>query len=151
MSFYFNLKNSVLHFLYDSLVVMTLLKYLTYLLKWSEVTKSWPTLYNPMFLPGESQRWGSQWADVYGITQSRTLLKWLSSSSNSTVAYQAPPSMEFSRQEYWSGLPCPSPEDLSNPGIEPGSLHCRQTLYHLSYQGFIKNVTFFQHLDLKFT
>ena len=38
-----------------------------------------------------------------------------------TVALQAPPSMGFSRQEYWSGLPCPSPEDLSNPGIEPGS------------------------------
>ena len=38
-----------------------------------------------------------------------------------TVAYQAPPSMEFSRQEYWSGLPCPSPGDLPNPGIEPGS------------------------------
>ena len=38
-----------------------------------------------------------------------------------TVAYQAPPSMEFSRQEYWSGLPVPSPEDLSNPGIKPVS------------------------------
>ena len=38
-----------------------------------------------------------------------------------TSAYQAPPSMEFSRQEYWSGLPFPSPEDLPNPGIEPGS------------------------------
>ena len=38
-----------------------------------------------------------------------------------TVAYQAPPSMGFSRQEYWSGLPFPSPGDLSNPGIEPGS------------------------------
>ena len=38
-----------------------------------------------------------------------------------TVAYQAPLSMEFSRQEYWSGLPFPSPEDLPNPGIEPGS------------------------------
>ena len=37
-----------------------------------------------------------------------------------TVAYQAPPSMEFSRQEYWSGLPFPSPGDLHNPGIEPG-------------------------------
>ena len=37
------------------------------------------------------------------------------------VAYQAPPSMEFSRQEYWSGLPFPSPEDLPNPGIEPRS------------------------------
>ena len=38
-----------------------------------------------------------------------------------TVAYQAPPSIEFSRQEYWSGLPFPSPGDLPNPGIEPGS------------------------------
>ena len=37
------------------------------------------------------------------------------------VAYQAPPSMGFSRQEYWSGLPFPSPGDLPNPGIEPGS------------------------------
>ena len=34
---------------------------------------------------------------------------------------QAPPSMGFSRQEYWSGLPCPSPGDLPNPGIKPGS------------------------------
>ena len=37
-----------------------------------------------------------------------------------TVAYQVPPPMEFSRQEYWSGLPFPSPGDLSDPGIEPG-------------------------------
>ena len=36
-----------------------------------------------------------------------------------TVARQAPLSMEFSRQEYWSGLPFPSPGDLSHPGIEP--------------------------------
>ena len=38
-----------------------------------------------------------------------------------TVAYQAPPSMGFSRQEYWNGLPFPSPGDLPNPGFEPGS------------------------------
>ena len=38
-----------------------------------------------------------------------------------TVAYQAPPSMGFSRQEYWSGLPFPSPGDLPDPGIEPRS------------------------------
>ena len=38
-----------------------------------------------------------------------------------TVAHQDPLSMEFSRQEYWSGLPFPSPGDLHNPGIEPGS------------------------------
>ena len=38
-----------------------------------------------------------------------------------TVAFQAPLSMRFSRQEYWSGLPFPSPGDLPNPGIEPAS------------------------------
>ena len=39
-----------------------------------------------------------------------------------TVARQASVSMEFSRPEYWSGLPLPTPVDLSNPGIEPVSL-----------------------------
>ena len=38
-----------------------------------------------------------------------------------TVTCQAPLSTGFSRQEYWSGLPFPSPGDLPNPGIEPGS------------------------------
>ena len=38
-----------------------------------------------------------------------------------TVAYQVPPSMGFSRQEYWSGVPFPSPGDLPKPGIEAGS------------------------------
>ena len=38
-----------------------------------------------------------------------------------TVACQAPLSMEFSRQQYWSELPCPAPGDLPNPGIEPWS------------------------------
>ena len=37
-----------------------------------------------------------------------------------TVAYQAPLSMGFSKQVYWSGLPFPFPRDLPNPGIEPG-------------------------------
>ena len=45
-----------------------------------------------------------------------------------TVARQAPLSMGFSRQEYWSGLPIPSPGDLPNPGIKPDSLP-------LSHQG----------------
>ena len=35
-----------------------------------------------------------------------------------TVAHQAPLSVGFSRQEYWSGLPCPPPRDLPDPGIE---------------------------------
>ena len=38
-----------------------------------------------------------------------------------TIAHQTPLSMEFPRQEYSSGLPFPSPGDLPNPGIEPGS------------------------------
>ena len=46
-----------------------------------------------------------------------------------TVACQTPLSVGFSRQEYWSGLPFPSPGDLPNPGL----LHCRQILYHLSH------------------
>ena len=51
-----------------------------------------------------------------------------------TIDYQASPSTGFSRQKYWSGFPFPSPEDLPNPGIEPGLPHCRQILYHLSHE-----------------
>ena len=50
-----------------------------------------------------------------------------------TVAHQAPLSTGCSRQESWSGLPFPSPGDLSDPGIEPGSsvlqADCRQIPY----------------------
>ena len=42
-----------------------------------------------------------------------------------TVACQAPPSMAFSRQEYWSRLPFPSPGNLPDPGIEPRSTHIK--------------------------
>ena len=42
-----------------------------------------------------------------------------------TVAHQAPLSVGFSRQEYWSGLPCPSPGDFPDCGIEPGSSSLR--------------------------
>ena len=69
------------------------------------------------------------WDQAEAIAAPRTL----SSSSSSlvakscptlvtpkTVACQTPPSMGLSRQEYWSGLPFPSAEDLPNPGIEPG-------------------------------
>ena len=50
-----------------------------------------------------------------------------------TVAHQAPLSMGFFRQEYWNRLPCPSPGDLPDPGIEPTShVSCigRRGLYH---------------------
>ena len=51
-----------------------------------------------------------------------------------TVAYQAPQSMGFSRQKYWSGSLFPSLGDLPDPGNKPGLLHCRQMLYHPSHQ-----------------
>ena len=49
-----------------------------------------------------------------------------------TVADQVPLSMGFSRQEYWSGLPFPSPGHLPDPGSNLSLPHCRQPLYHLS-------------------
>ena len=56
-----------------------------------------------------------------------------------TIVHQAPLSMEFSRQEYWSGLPFPISEDLPDPEIEP-SISCiscigRQILYHAHHVG----------------
>ena len=47
-----------------------------------------------------------------------------------TIGHQAPASIGFSRQEYWSGLPYPSPEDLPNPRIEAGSPVLQAILYH---------------------
>ena len=47
-----------------------------------------------------------------------------------TAAHQAPLSMRFSRQEFWSGLPCPLLGDLPDPGIEPMSLNCRWFLHY---------------------
>ena len=49
-----------------------------------------------------------------------------------TVVHQASLSMGFSKQEYWSGLPFPSPGDLPDQGSNSGLLHCRQILYCLS-------------------
>ena len=56
------------------------------------------------------------------------------SNSAWTVAHQAPQSMEFSRQEYWNGLPSSSPGDLPDLGIEPWSPALQAILYRLSYQ-----------------
>ena len=52
-----------------------------------------------------------------------------------TVARQAPLSMGFSRKEYWSGLPFPSPGDLPSPGTEPVSCIGRQILHHWAIWG----------------
>ena len=59
--------------------------------------------------PDELQSMGSQRVRYNWVIE----LDW-------SVVHQAPLSMEFSRQEYWSGLPCPPTGDLPNPGIEPG-------------------------------
>ena len=52
-----------------------------------------------------------------------------------TVACQAPLTMRFSRQEYWSGLPCSPPGDLPSQGSNPGLPPYRWILYHLSHPG----------------
>ena len=52
-----------------------------------------------------------------------------------TVACQTPLSMEFFRQEYWSGEPFPSPGIFPTQGSNPSLLHCRWSLYHLGHQG----------------
>ena len=62
------------------------------------------------------------------------LAKWLQSCLTLTlwtVARQAPLSMGFSKQEYWSGLPCPPPGDLPDPGIKPMSLTSPALAYGL--------------------
>ena len=51
------------------------------------------------------------------------------------IAYQGPQSMEFSRQEYWSGLAFPSPGDFPNPGIKPVSPSLQVNSLPLNYQG----------------
>ena len=58
-----------------------------------------------------------------------------------TIAGQAPLPMGFSRQEYWSGLPFPSPGDLPNPGIEPRSPALQANSVNLSYGNLIISAT----------
>ena len=71
-----------------------------------------------------------------------------------TVAHQAPLSMGFSRQEYWSGLPCPPPEDPPDPGIKPTSLmvSCigREVLYHWHHLGSPRYLTPRHKMHLKY-
>ena len=65
-----------------------------------------------------------------------------------TVAHQAPLSMGFHRQEYWSGLPSPSQEDLASSGIEPTSPALQANSLPLSHQGSpLKNFTLGWILD----
>ena len=114
--------------------------------KWSEVAQSCPALCDPMdcSLPGSS---------VHGNFQA-IVLEWIAISFSSAwkwtvkvkslshvrlsatpraAAHQAPPSMGFSRQEYWSGLPFPYSGDLPDPGLELSS-PTLQADYRLSHQ-----------------
>ena len=61
--------------------------------------------------------------------------------SDSTLALQAPPSMGFPRQEYWSRLPFPSSEDLSDPGIKPDSPALQADSLPSEPQGAIQVIT----------
>ena len=65
----------------------------------------------------------------------------------SRVAHQAPLSMGFSWQEYWSGLPSPSPGDFPNPGIEPMSPVGQAYSLPLSHQGSPRGQTFISCLS----
>ena len=67
-------------------------------------------------------------SDTHACTCAKLLQVMSDSATLWTVASQAPVPMGFFRQEYWSGLPCPPPGDLPDPGIEPGS-RCREILY----------------------
>ena len=64
-----------------------------------------------------------------------------------TVAHQASLSMEFSRQEYWSGSPIPSPYDLTDLGIEPGSLALLLSIYPLNAKTLL--CSYRTHFSLK--
>ena len=86
--------------------------------------KGWKNSYSFILYinTSSSKTWKIKWSNVrWGIFRLWKLLScvqlfvipW-------TIVCQAPLSMEFSRQEYWSELPFPSPWDLPNPGIEPG-------------------------------
>ena len=69
---------------------------------------------------GSGEREG-HWTSCFSKVRVKSLSRVLLFATPWTAAYQAPPSMGFSRQECWSGLPFPSPGDLPDPGIEPRS------------------------------
>ena len=66
---------------------------------------------------------------------------WLTPVTPWTVARQAPLSMGFPRQEYWSALPFPFPGDLPGPGIEPALLHSQADSLPPSHQGSLRLTT----------
>ena len=84
---------------------------------------------------------GSQVSLVVKKVKVKSLSRVQLLATSQTAAYQAPLSMEFSMQEYWSGLPFPSPGIFPTQGSNLSLLHCRQTLYRLSHQEtMVKNL-----------
>ena len=69
-----------------------------------------------------------------------------------TAVHQVPLSIRFSRQRYWSGLPFPSPGDLPNPGIEPGSpaLQADSLLTELQGKQMVKRMSTMQETQVRF-
>ena len=122
---------------------------LTYLrCKIKVLPKSKDTIDNDLKSKCEGKCW-----NIFWVVGSDLVIKSCSALATSwTIAHQAPLSIRFPRQEYWSGLSFLSPGSLPKPGIEPGSpalkvfctagilLDCRQILYQLSHQGSLKHV-----------
>ena len=103
----------------------------------SELILDWTNYFQHKYIQKE---WKSIWKEmVLVFTLPFYLCAWSLShvqllATPCTVARQAPLSMGFSRQEYWSGLPCPPPGDLPYPGIEPRSPALQGILYRLTHQ-----------------
>ena len=93
--------------------------------------------------PSKSEHYCTwRWGFYRGLCVCMRPCHWCMSDSviPQTVVHQAPLSKGFTKQEYWSGLPFPTPGDLPTQGSNSGLLrllHCRQILYHLSHQGSI--------------
>ena len=92
----------------------------------SSVTQSCPTLCDPMNcstpgLPDHHQLLEFTQTHVHQVGDAISHIQLFATTW--TVAHQALLSLGFSRQDYWSGLPCPPPGDLPNPGMKPTSLH----------------------------
>ena len=83
-------------------------------------------------LPLRKIIWRSQSESVKSLSYVRFFVPW---TTPWTVACQDPPSMRFSRQENWSGLPFSSLWKFLTQGSSPDLLHCRHILYHLNQQG----------------
>ena len=95
----------------------------------SEPLQDWEDPERELWISSESGNRWQNWAphpvpESLGYPEVYTMCSVMSDSFATlwTVTHQAPLSMEFSKQGYWSGLPCPSPGDLPDPGIEPTSL-----------------------------